>query len=172
MGTSRTIPVILEAQSGRLFPASSRVEIAQTLHAYRDDETFLCAYAQTFRGCAILKSGTFAKLPIEEVRMLLPKLPPCPVCEGRRCSVCNFSGICRPSQVKGYQKWQIDMIRDEVFNQHSAVQIRWTEENGSRVRCSCGWQFRTPGRVSVDFLRERHEIHRQKKLGRYKETGA
>lgn len=123
MGTYHVVGLArMDDNRDRMYPAMSRAGMVQEIaKAKRDGLTIDRWYAQTRTGMRIL---SYDRLYLGELDLIvrtreiadtLPKLPECPVCDGRGCCCCNYAGIAPKGYANRWQSWQLDMIRKDVL---------------------------------------------------------
>ena len=88
------------------YPAMTLTEAAQMQRRSGPDGTLIVRwFAQTARGRQLLGADM-----VLSADMRFPVLVDCPICKGKGCVVCNFSGICRSGHWRKWQDWQLANI--------------------------------------------------------------
>jgi hypothetical protein len=101
----------------RLFCAMSRVEMVQQMRKAEREGLHISRWeAQTKTGIRMLalpEERTTARCYTVEIEHILPKLVECPICGGKGCPVCDYSGVCKKDHEKLWREWQLAEMRKE-----------------------------------------------------------
>lgn len=91
--------------------AMSRLEIVQHRErGMKDGRPIRWWFAQTLVGERILGGVG----PVKDAEVPRVSVVGCPICDGRGCCVCNYSGLTRRGHWRGWLEWQLAMIRKDA----------------------------------------------------------